>query len=123
MATKSPLQPIEVRFLNAFGLTKDDIYADDIVRLESKEVTDKETWEVKELDATTYINIKWLVLGRKYLSVKIYTEKTENNLLMFTNEKLEVADEEWNEYKSKQISREEFVKLLSERVFSLATSI
>jgi hypothetical protein len=45
---KNALQPLEVKFINKFNLTKDDIFAEDIKRLAGTD----------EYDATTYINVK-----------------------------------------------------------------
>jgi hypothetical protein len=66
---KNALQPIEVKFINKFNLTKDDIFSQDIKRLD---------W-TDEFDATTYINVKLYIVQldntKLTLSVKIYPER------------------------------------------------
>lgn len=107
MKNTIPLNTLEVKFINKFNLTKDDIYADDIKRLEASE----RDWV--QYDATTYINIKWYI-EKKTLSVKLYPTRTTGNVWFYVNEK----DTNW-EWIQTQVSGKEFSELLSQRTFSM----
>lgn len=102
------LQPIEVKFINKFNLTKDDIYSNDIKRLE---------WN-DELDATTYINVKWYTVDNKTLSVKIYPERTSGNIWFYMNQK----DDNW-EWLQTQVTSEIFKEALLNRKVSMNEDI
>lgn len=102
------LQPIEVKFINKFNLTKDDIYSNDIKRLE---------WN-DELDATTYINVKWYTQDNKTLSVKIYPERTSGNIWFYMNQK----DDNW-EWLQTQVTSEIFKEALLNRKVSMNEDI
>lgn len=102
------LQPIEVKFINKFNLTKDDIYSNDIKRLH---------WN-DELDATTYINVKWYTVDNKTLSVKIYPERTSGNIWFYMNQK----DDNW-EWLQTQVTSEIFKEALLNRKVSMNEDI
>lgn len=102
------LQPIEVKFINKFNLTKDDIYSNDIKRLQ---------WN-DELDATTYINVKWYTVDNKTLSVKIYPERTSGNIWFYMNQK----DDNW-EWLQTQVTSEIFKEALLNRKVSMNEDI
>ena len=107
---KNALQPLEVKFINKFNLTKDDIFAEDIKRLAGTD----------EYDATTYINVKWFVLQgdtRLTLSVKLYPERTSGNIWFYTNQK------DWDEYIQTQVTSDMFKTLLDNKQVSMNEDI